>query len=439
MSKVYFDITDLIVWPGNLTGIQRVSFNLALKLKDELPNAEFVKYDKFNNKIIKANLNEIGYYNKLTSKTFNQKVAYSESQNFKSKFKQSKIYKIGKEILPLFIKKIIVKIFKIIAFRVKKINDFRLSSKNKLVEEIIINKGDTYLLTSANDNWNLEGVILYLKKHKKTTDFKVIHVIYDLIPVNFSQFFGSNGDFSKQYTRYLLEIIDLCGSFVTISQSVKNNLLDFIDDMKLESKPIKVIRLGDEINHNLNYDQVFKENDEPYILSVGTFEVRKNYSLIYMAYKLAELKKIDLPKIIIVGKFGWLVNDLNYLIEYDSSLKNRIELKHSVSDEELDLLYKNCLFTVYPSIYEGWGLPIAESLAYGKLCLSSNTSSMPEIAGDLIEYFNPYDANELLNKINLYLNKKELEKKEQLIKDKYTITTWNQTAKQFYDFVKKVK
>jgi len=438
MNKVYFDITDLISWPGNLTGIQRVSFNLALRLKGELPNSEFVKYDKFNNKIVKASLNEIGYYNNLTV-NFSSKANYFKSQNFKTTFKQSAIYKIGKEILPLFLKKIIVKIYKIIIFRLKTINDLRLSKQNKLVEEIIIKKGDVYLLTSANDNWNLGGVILYLKNQKKTINFKIIHVIYDLIPVNFSQFFGSNGDFAKQFTRYLIEVINLCDNFITTSNSVKTNLVDFINDMKLDPKPIEVMRLGDEINHNPKYNPIFKDSNKSYILSIGTFEVRKNYLLIYMAYKLAELKKIDLPKTIIVGKFGWLASDLKYLIEYDYNLENRIEVRHNVSDEELDLLYKNCLFTIYPSIYEGWGLPIAESLAYGKFCLSSNTSSMPEIAGDLIDYFNPYDARELLNKINFYLNKKELEKKEQLIKDKYKVTTWNQTAKQFYGYVKNLK
>jgi len=227
----------------------------------------------------------------------------------------------------------------------------------------------------------------------------------------------------------------LSNKLIVISESVKSNLLDFIQSTKLPKKSIEVIRLGDEINPNKNFKFKISDIDEPYILSVGTFEVRKNYLLLYMVYKLAEQRNINLPKLIIVGKFGWLVDNLNYLITHDYKLENKIIFKHNVSDEELNQLYENCLFTVYPSIYEGWGLPIAESLAYGKMCLTSNTSSMPEIAGSLIEYFNPYDASRLLELIVQYNNKSLLKKKELEIKNKYTITTWDQTAKQFYKFV----
>ena len=62
---------------------------------------------------------------------------------------------------------------------------------------------------------------------------------------------------------------------------------------------------------------------------------------------------------------------------------------HNCSDEELAWMYKNCAFSIYPSFYEGWGLPIAESAFYGAPCLASSTSSMPEVAGSAVDYFNP--------------------------------------------------
>lgn len=435
MSKVYFDITDLINWPGNLTGIQRVSFNLAIRLKNELPEAKFVKHNKYTNKIIEADLSEINYYNNYKNSSYKYK--FNNDESLKYKFIQSKIYKFGKNYLPLSLKILIVKIYKIKIFYLKKIINLFKKQSNRNEKEVILKKGDVYLLTAANDNWNLEGIIAILKEQKKINNIKVIHIIYDLIPIQFSQFFGSNGKFSKQYTNYLFEIVKLSDKLIVISESVKLNLLDFIQSTKLPKKPIEVIRLGDEINPNKNFKFEINDVDEPYILSVGTFEVRKNYLLLYMVYKLAEQKNVDLPKLIIVGKFGWLVENLNYLITHDYKLEDKIIIKHNVSDEELNQLYENCLFTVYPSIYEGWGLPIAESLAYGKMCLASDASSMPEIADQLIEYFNPYDAPRLLELLTQYNNKSLLKKKELEIKNKYKITTWDQTAKQFYKFVTK--
>jgi glycosyltransferase involved in cell wall biosynthesis len=94
-------------------------------------------------------------------------------------------------------------------------------------------------------------------------------------------------------------------------------------------------------------------------------------------------------------------------------------------------LYQNCLMTVYPSLYEGWGLPIGESLHFGKLCLASDTSSMPEIAGGLIDYFSPYNADQLVDKITHYSNNKyELIAKEKAIKMSYKSNTWQQAYKQ---------
>ncbi len=435
MSKVYFDITDLINWPGNLTGIQRVSFNLAIRLKDEIPDAQFVKYNKYINKIVEANLNEIDYYNNYKNK--DDKYKFNHHETFKYKIIQSGVYDLGKRYLPLYLKILIVKIYKIKSFYFKKIINSLKKQSAKNTKEIIFKKNDVYLLTAANDNWNLEGVVAILKEQKKINNIKIVHIIYDLIPIQFSQFFGSNGQFSKRYTNYLFEIIKLSDQLIAISKSVKLNLLDFIKSTKLPNKPINVIRLGDEINPNQNFKFEINDTDEPFILAVGTFEVRKNYLLLYMAYKLAEQEKIKLPKLIIVGKFGWLVENLNYLIKHDYLLEDKIIIKHNVSDEELSQLYKNCLFTVYPSIYEGWGLPIAESLAYGKMCLASSTSSMPEIAGQLIEYFNPYDAAHLLKLLEQYNNEALLRKKELEIKNNYKITTWDKTAKQFYKFVVK--
>jgi glycosyltransferase involved in cell wall biosynthesis len=110
----------------------------------------------------------------------------------------------------------------------------------------------------------------------------------------------------------------------------------------------------------------------------------------------------------------------------DPETKDKFVILEQASDEELSWLYENCQFSVYPSFYEGWGLPIAESIAHGTPCICSNTSSMPEIAGDLLTYFSPASTDECLQAITGLLKPGALDKAKDRLKD-YKPVAWNDT------------
>ena len=134
-----------------------------------------------------------------------------------------------------------------------------------------------------------------------------------------------------------------------------------------------------------------------------------------------------MPKLIIVGKKGWMAEEVYALLTKDTDIKSQVTIMHGVSDEELEWLYRNCTFTVFPSFYEGWGLPIAESLSHGKCCISSNTSSMPEVGKELVTYVSPYDIGSILEEIVRLADKNIRTQMEQKIKDGYVATTWEDT------------
>ncbi len=90
---------------------------------------------------------------------------------------------------------------------------------------------------------------------------------------------------------------------------------------------------------------------------------------------------------------------------------------------------RSCLLTVFPSLYEGWGLPIAESLAHGKFCLASNRTSIPEVGGDLIDYFDPSDADNALAKIERLLFEPYLAAREARLRAEYRPHTWADCAR----------
>jgi glycosyltransferase involved in cell wall biosynthesis len=97
----------------------------------------------------------------------------------------------------------------------------------------------------------------------------------------------------------------------------------------------------------------------------------------------------QVPSLVFAGRVGWLVDDLMRQISNTNNLDGKLILVENPTDAELVQLYKGCLFTLCPSFYEGWGLPVTESLALGKPCLISNLTSLPEAGGTLARSFDP--------------------------------------------------
>lgn len=118
-----------------------------------------------------------------------------------------------------------------------------------------------------------------------------------------------------------------------------------------------------------------------YWLSVGTIEPRKNQRLLAEAYaRYLELNGRPLPLVFAGGK-GWLMDDFHLHLER-LGVADRVILTGYVSDDELVWLYRNCYANLYPSVFEGFGLPVLEGMQFGAATLASTSSSIPEVAGD---------------------------------------------------------
>jgi glycosyltransferase involved in cell wall biosynthesis len=135
------------------------------------------------------------------------------------------------------------------------------------------------------------------------------------------------------------------------------------------------------------------------------------------------------PVLIFAGQIGWKVDELLADLAASGYLGGKIEHRPGLSDDELDEAYRCCLFTVFPSLCEGWGLPIAESLAHGKFCVASNRTSIPEVCGDLIDYFDPSNDDDALAKIErLLLDPCYLAAREARLRAEYRPSTWADCA-----------
>ena len=105
-----------------------------------------------------------------------------------------------------------------------------------------------------------------------------------------------------------------------------------------------------------------------------------------------------------------------------------IRLRES-NDAQLGRLYDSALFTVYPSLYEGWGLPVAESLARGKICVASKATSIPEIAPELTDLCDPRDVDAWTAAVRRFAFDHETRRRrEEQIRTEYRRTPWHETA-----------
>jgi hypothetical protein len=175
--------------------------------------------------------------------------------------------------------------------------------------------------------------------------------------------------------------------------------------------------------------------NEPYVLFVSTIEGRKNHKLAFDLWKrLYREYGNAIPKLIFIGRVGWRVENLVEELYACNFVEGKIQIFSDVSDAVLVSLYKKCLFTFYPSLYEGWGLPVGESLAFGKVCLSSNASSLPEVGGDLAIYFDPIDFDDLFDKArDLIFNIKYRISLEKKIAKTFKPFSWIDSAQRVVD------
>ncbi|MBD1876543.1 glycosyltransferase family 4 protein [Nodosilinea sp. FACHB-131] len=132
-----------------------------------------------------------------------------------------------------------------------------------------------------------------------------------------------------------------------------------------------------------------------FFLSVGTLEPRKNLRRLLVAYK-RYVGQQNLPKpLVLAGTNGWLEDDLNTYIA-DLKLQDQVYVLGYVSDAVLRWLYRHCWAFVYPSLYEGFGLPVLEAMGFGAAVITSKTSSMPEVGGNAVFYVDPLNEESIM-------------------------------------------
>jgi len=278
------------------------------------------------------------------------------------------------------------------------------------------------------------------------SQYPKVTTIHDLIIYKYPERFERRGghDIVANFERKLKWVKKESALIISVSESTKQ---DIVDILKISPRKIRVIHEapGEAYQKRVSTARVkqIKEKYQiktDYVLMVGTREPRKNLERAIEAFNLVVSDQWSVTRnqssvtahqspltLVIAGKFGW-GKELMTEDSRQKTVDSNIKLLGYVAEEDLPGLYAGAQVFVYPSLYEGFGLPILEAMASGCPVVTSNISSMPEVAGDAAILVNPGKTEEIARGIQ-----KALENKEELIKKgraRAQEFSWEKTAQE---------
>lgn len=321
------------------------------------------------------------------------------------------------------------------------INDYYFKKYLKFLKSELINKKIKIIYHSETSFYYLKG-------------FKNVITIYDLTPIILPFF---HREATKDLTQRKLNFATRhCQGIVCISHTTKKDFLTHYPgniNKKIEIiypglDPVFKIKESKNLFDDLiviSHPQVSNLKKNRYFLYYGTFEPRKNLNC--LVENFVELQKENkIPgdfKLVLMGGDGWgkIKNGVkNYVKEnFPNQKKNNIVIFDFLNDQYLIALIKNAYAFVYPSFYEGFGLPVLESMSLGTPVISSDTSSLPEVGGKAVLYINPHDYEDIKEKIRFLINNESVAKSYGVLGQKQSLKfNWDKSVSKLHEFFKKL-
>lgn len=200
--------------------------------------------------------------------------------------------------------------------------------------------------------------------------------------------------------------------FISISEQTKQDLMSCyaVDEARIRVIPLAVSsRFGPAIPEAA-VQAVLRKYRLPtnFIFSLGSLEPRKNTTALLRAYARLKLEEQSDHPLVIAGCAGWLNSNVRSVVE-DLKLGSQVKFLGYVDECDLPALYRAASLFVYPSLYEGFGLPVLEAMSCGVPVVISNSSSLPEVAGDAALYFDPHCVEEFTEQMTRLLSDETLQ------------------------------
>jgi len=456
--RIVFDITTSLHWKGPAVGIVRVEQGIAqaffekAELRDQLV---FVSYDKNDKKFqeiqkdqaikhtrlcqavisqnsVNKSLDEVDLRNWLTIKERLQKLLNGIELIWDAFFQWEK-----KPIKKSLITRLWTQLRKGSFFQKLKKRQQSALPSYKDNNSFQFSNEDIYL--SFGLDWEDKDLdcLLQLKKEHSITTFLCS---YDIIPYICPQHVSPES--YDEILAYIKRLLKTSDHLMTISCHSKKDLEKFCNKEGIMPPhaihPIHIAYQSFGDASQATFKELAFSRKETFLLTVGSIDSRKNIDLLYRIWqKLEEDNYPDIPHLVIVGRVGWDAEMLVKSMRTHPRLKQKIHILDNIDDNCLAWLYENCYFFLYPTYYEGFGLPLAEVMLHGKFALASDTSSLPEVSKGLAEHLDPRDFYAWYKNICFYLeNPDVLAEKERHIQNNFKERIWDDVVTEIINIIK---
>ncbi len=292
------------------------------------------------------------------------------------------------------------------------------------------------ILLFAGSDWGTTNVAL-IREHKRRSGFKIGILYYDIIPLLYPAFYFSSAVTAfREFLHVMVPVADLV---IVTSKRVELDLKHYCKAKGLGVPKTRIVELGaDPPAAEVATNGTLPGGLQPgcYALFVSTLEPRKGHRLLFSVWKrlLAEgVPQARGFKLVFVGRRGWLVDDLLAEFAVDPCVGDSLLILSGITDAALATLYRGTAFCVYPSLYEGYGLPIVEGFRYGKAVLSSSGGALPEIVGDLSPCLDPLDEQAWYETLKCWIiDPAARAGYEDAIRERFRHPTWPQASEAFF-------
>ena len=281
--------------------------------------------------------------------------------------------------------------------------------------------------------------------------FRTLLTVYDLIPIVAPQFVNPDDDHPLvrvpplPYREHFALVVGSADHLLVISEATRRDVEEFAGSLDVPCPPTSLLPLGSTIPRGpgvrpRSLDGAVQPGR--FALSVGTVEIRKNHHLLLDVWEmlLRERPRTDVPHLVVVGKRGWLFEETHARLTRTPAFAGTVHHVEDATDDELAWCYRNALVTCMPSLSEGWGLPVSESLAVGTPCLTSDTSSLPEAGQGCTDLLDPYDRTAWRDRIlEVWDDPAARERRVARIAERFSDVTVRDTAGAVLDVVHRLQ